>query len=42
MHEEFSGSFPDYAIFICRFKTDECSFYSWNVFSLQVGDIYKL
>ena len=24
MHGEFSGSFPDYTIFICKFKTDEC------------------
>ena len=24
MHEGFSGSFPDYAIFICKLKTDEC------------------
>ena len=22
--EEFSGSFPDYIILICKFKTDEC------------------
>ena len=24
MHWEFSGSFPDYTIFICKSKTDEC------------------
>ena len=42
MHVEFSGSFLDYTNFICQFKTDECAFYSWNVFSLQLGDIYKL
>ena len=24
MHEEFSGSFPDYTVFISKFKTDEC------------------
>ena len=24
MYGEFSGSFPDYTIFICKFKTDEC------------------
>ena len=24
MHREFSGSFPDYTIFICKFKNDEC------------------
>ena len=24
MHVDFSGSFPDYNIFICKFKTDEC------------------
>ena len=24
MHEAFSGSFPDYTIFICKLKTDEC------------------
>ena len=24
MHGKFSGSFPDYTIFICKFKTDEC------------------
>ena len=30
-------SFPDYTVFICKFKTD--AFYSWKVFSLQVGDI---
>ena len=24
MHGEFSESFPDYTIFICKFKTDEC------------------
>ena len=39
---EFSGSFSDYTIFICKFKTDERTLYSWNVFSLQVEDIYKL
>ena len=42
MHVVFSGSFPGYAIFICKFKTDECAFYSWKVFSLQVEGIYKL
>ena len=41
MHVEFWGSFPDYTIFICKFKIDECVFYLWNAFSLQVGDIYK-
>ena len=24
MHGEFSGSFPDYTIFTCKFETDEC------------------
>ena len=24
MHREFSGSFPDYTVFIYKFKTDEC------------------
>ena len=24
MHVKFSGSFPDYTIFICKFKIDEC------------------
>ena len=24
MHGEFSESFPNYTIFICKFKTDEC------------------
>ena len=38
----FSGIFLDYTIFIWKFRTDECAFYSWNVFSLQVRDIYKL
>ena len=42
MHVEFSGSFHDYTIFICKLKTDECAFYSRKIFSLQVGDIYKL
>ena len=26
MHVEFSRSFPDYTIFICKFKIDECFF----------------
>ena len=38
---EFSGSFPDYTIFTCKFKTDD-ALYSWDVFSLQVGNILKL
>ena len=38
MHVEFSGSFPDYTIFICKFKIDEC-FLPWNVFRLQVVGI---
>ena len=33
---EFSGSFPDYTIFICKFKIDEPFEF---MFSLQVGDI---
>ena len=41
MRVEFSGSFTDYTIFIWKFKTDECAFYSC-AFSLQGGDIYKL
>ena len=24
MHGKFSGSFPDYTISICKFKTDDC------------------
>ena len=24
MHGEFSGSFPDHTIFICKFETDAC------------------
>ena len=40
MHVEFPGSFPDYTIFICKFKIDESFFfYSGNVFIVQVGDI---
>ena len=38
MHEEFSGTFPDYTIFIYKFKTDECflfmkrfQFTSWRI-----------
>ena len=27
MHGEISGSFPDYNIFICKFKTDEHFFF---------------
>ena len=42
MHAEVSGGFLDYAIFICIYKTDESDFYSWKVFSLEVGDICKL
>ena len=38
MYGEFSGTSPDYTIFICQFKTDEC-FYSWNVSNLQIEDI---
>ena len=38
---EISGSFPDYTIFTCKFKTDD-ALYSWDVFSLQVGNILKL
>ena len=38
MHGEFSESFADYAIFICKFKTVS-GFYSNNGFRLQVGDI---
>ena len=34
MYGEFSGTSPDYTIFICQFKTDEC-FYSWNVSKLE-------
>ena len=41
MHGEFLESFPDYTIFNCKFKTDEC-FYSLNVFSLQIGEILKI
>ena len=36
MHVEFSGSFSDYTIFICKFKIGECFFYLWNVFRSQL------
>ena len=36
MHVEFSGSFSDYTIFICKFKISECFFYLWNVFRSQL------
>ena len=41
MNRKFSGIFPDYTNFICKFKTDEC-FLLMKPFSLQVGDIQKL
>ena len=33
-HVEFSGSFPDYTIFICKFKTVECFCCNLHIFIL--------
>ena len=32
MHGKFSGSFPDYTIFTCKFTTDECFLFNWETF----------
>ena len=40
MHGEFSGSFPDYAIFICEFKTEEC-FYIHETFLVYKLESFK-
>ena len=32
MHGKFSGSFPDYTIFICKFTTDECFLFKLETF----------
>ena len=38
MHVEFSGVLANYTIFIWDLKLMSV-FYSWNIFSLKVGDI---
>ena len=32
MHGKFSGSVPDYTIFICKFTTDECFLFKSETF----------
>ena len=32
MHGKFSGSVPDYTIFICKFTTDECFLFKLETF----------
>ena len=36
MHGEFSGRFPDYTVFICKFKTD------WVLYIHETFLVYKL
>ena len=41
MHLEFSGSFPDYTIFICKFKIDERFFFIHGTFLVYKLEMFK-
>ena len=41
MHLEFSGSFPDYTIFICKFKIDESFFFIHGTFLVYKLETFK-
>ena len=41
MHVEFPGSFPDYTIFICKFKIDESFFFIQGAFLVYKLETFK-